>query len=279
MKKIAAFVGAALLAVLVGVLMTADAAGWRMRVPYSSYCSPPVEFMQPVEISQVSHTVVGKQAEVQSAFASTKSRNIRDHVIQLPEDGGKWQTMVIYGEQNRNSALDQRIQTMFASDARLQSLKSQTNYYEMGPLDPYVFSNYPTLPLPAIVVSRPQFATQVDANGQQRIYNTGHVEAVYRVYKEHIPADADKLARDIQTSLDLASTSGRPCPRPTPTPTPTPQPTPQPNPNPPPVIIPPSTPDKPAPEEDKDSTVLGWIVVAAVAGVGAFLALRREVEG
>jgi hypothetical protein len=175
-------------------------------------------------------------------------------VIELPEDGGMWHTVLVLD----GGPASQRVAEMFNHTPRLQSLSQQTKFYQYGPDHFWTQKNRAGYPLPVILVMRPS----IESGG------TNDFVRVYEQWGSGIPADGERLADDI------AKMVARPCPRPTPTPTPTPIPQPPPN-N---VPLIPMTPEEVQPPADQ-SRSFEWWMYAIIAGGGLFggwRALKRE---
>lgn len=59
----------------------------------------------------------------------------REHVIELPEDGGQWSLTIVYATNDHSSPEDRRLRAAFWSSARLRSLVAQTNTTTYHPQD------------------------------------------------------------------------------------------------------------------------------------------------
>ena len=177
---------------------------------------------------------------------------ISERVINLPEDGGAWHTVLVLDD----SPMSRHVAGLFNTTPRLQSLAAQTKTYQYPPDHWWTQKNRPGYPAPLILVMRPS----IEAGG------TNDYTRVYEQWGSGIPADGERLADDIAKMI------GRPCPRPEPAPTPVPQPLPMP----PVAPVIPMTPDVAPPPESNE---LEWLIYALIAGGGlggAGLGIRRE---
>ena len=164
-----------------------------------------------------------------------------ERIVQLPEDGGQWETLVAYETDTFTSERDQRLRSMLYNDARLSALRTQTRFVEMGPSNPHLKSSaYANMPRPALVISRPRFDRSV--SGEH--FNTGIVEPVYRNYGSSLPLTAARLSGQIQGAFDR-------CPKPKPTPGPVVE---TPSVDPPPKITPDEPAEPVADETDSETT-------------------------
>lgn len=70
--------------------------------------------------------------ENQSVLAeaiSAVSEEASARIVDLPEDGGKWYTVLCLHDKSLTNSQDRRLVGAFAADGRLQSLKAQTNMW------------------------------------------------------------------------------------------------------------------------------------------------------
>jgi len=179
------------------------------------------------------------------------SHHISERIMELPEDGNRWQTVLVLD----NSALSHHVAKQFNEDPRLKSLADQTTVYNYHPDHHWVKKNRGGYPVPLVLVQAP---TVSGSNDYQR---------VYEAWGSALPADSDKLAKDIAVSI-------RDCrPRPNPTPTPQPQPV-QP-------VTPliPLTPDEAKPPEEDELGLLFYAIAAAAGIGGAYLGVKKELGG
>jgi hypothetical protein len=184
-------------------------------------------------------------------LATAAGENIQERVMELPEDGGRWHTTLYFT--GREDSASRHVAYMFASNPKLQSLISQTQYHEYYPGDKYAVAWLPTVGVgrsPAIVIQDPMGKPVFKAEGAQ------------------ISSDARVLAAQIQQKLSDC----RPGPRPTPTPSPTPAPTP--GPVPPPDLGPAPTPPPEVKPEDNQKDL--WVLVGVLCGLAGAAALWTE---
>jgi len=178
-----------------------------------------------------------------------------DRVIELPEDGGQWQTVLVLDQ----SPLSQHLMAQFNSTPQLRDLWSQTKHYTYSANDPWVQRNRAGYPLPLVLLQRP-----TDLNGSNQW------ERVYESWGSGLPGTGDQLADSIATMIDN-SVRKRPCPQPSPTPGPQP---PSPTPVQPMIpLTPDSDPAKPA--EDETSKMIYFLVAGISAAGGALLAAKK----
>lgn len=181
---------------------------------------------------------------------------ISDRVIELPEDGSQWQTVLVLDQ----SPMSQHILAQFNSTPRLRELWNQTKHYTYSANDPWVRKNRSGYPLPLVLLQRP-----TDPNGSNQW------ERVYESWGSGLPGTGDQLA-DGMAAMISSSVRKRPCPQPSPTPGPGPQP--QPTPVQPMIpLTPDSDPAKPA--EDETSKLIYFIVAGLSAAGGALMAAKR----
>ena len=108
-------------------------------------------------------------------------------IIDLPEDGHLWHTTIV----TDNSSSSIAFMKMMNENPRLQSLLDQTQSHYFTPEDRLYKAHYHKYfgdNLPAILVQRP-----ANKDGTSR--------ACYKVSGRNIPANADRLADEIQTSV------------------------------------------------------------------------------
>jgi hypothetical protein len=135
----------------------------------------------------------------QPATTNSNSRAlIREHVIDLPEDGLKWETIIV---SDNKTEQEQTLVSAFSTDPRLISLTEQTKFYILPSNHWWVRSRMPNQPHPMVVVQRPK--------------------------PDNIPISSNVLAAEIQWAIDAAPVMAPCCPgEPVPVPAPVPQPTP-----------------------------------------------------
>lgn len=181
-------------------------------------------------------------------LAAYEQAPIAERVIELPDDGGLWQTVLVYSTPDRSTAADRRLAANWATTPRLQSLLAQTRKYEIEPghaWDYWIRNHLAGKPLPAVVVQKPSG------------------EVVYRAGADALPVDGETQANQIAQMI----ADCRPL-RPTPTPTPTPV-------GPPPDITPNIQPDGALPEggDEMEWWVYGLIALSGLGG--GYAALKK----
>lgn len=173
-----------------------------------------------------------------------------ERIINLPEDGSSWHTVLILD----NGPASQRIAQEFNTNPRLAGLKNDTKFYQYPPDHWWVQKYRAGYQPPLVLVQRPSVATG----------GTNDFIRVYEQWGNGLPLTGDILADDI------ASMVRRPCPRPTPTPTPVPQPQPV-QPVAPVAPVAPEPATIPPPEEND------WLIYALIAG-GGLLGAGKELK-
>lgn len=164
---------------------------------------------------------------------------VSERVIDLPEDGSLWQTIVIYSTPDKSAPADRRLASELATTPRLVSLQAQTKVYELDPRHWWVAQHAAGYPLPCVIVQQP--------SGDNRA--TVAYKADATALPESGEAMADQIARGIADC--------RPRPNPTPTPAPV---NPQPIPN--------TIPNIGPPEGDEGTNEIGWLAYAIIAAAG-----------
>jgi hypothetical protein len=189
----------------------------------------------------------------QPATTNSNSRAlIREHVIDLPEDGLKWETIIV---SDNKTEQEQTLVSAFSTDPRLISLTEQTKFYILPSNHWWVRSRMPNQPHPMVVVQRPK----PDNAGATRVY---HVTGA------NIPISSNVLAAEIQWAIDAAPVMAPCCPgEPVPVPVPAPVPAPVPQPTP---VLEDIRPKGPI-VADKN---LGYILIAAAGVAGAYMGYR-----
>lgn len=192
-----------------------------------------------------SHALLVKRLFEQDSFAP-----IEERVIELPEDGSLWQTVIVAPQDDASGA---HLRQQLRSDPRLVSLQAQTKVYDLSPNHWWVKQRLPGARLPAIVIQRPISATEA--------------KVIYKASGANLPSDSTTLANEIEAAI-ADCTDCRP--RPTPTPQPEPETTPDPIPD----LRPPGTPEvQPA---DDNLGILAYAMIAAAGLGGAYLGVKRD---
>lgn len=187
-----------------------------------------------------------------SRLAALEARAVpqeaRERVINLPEDGHVWQTVIVYATTDKSAASDRRLASAFATTPRLQSLQAQTKVYAYDASHWWVRKHLAGNELPAVLVMQP------GANGT--------ATRAFKASGQNLPLDGEPLADAIAQGIADC--------RPRPQPQPTPQPTPQP--------IPDSVPNLDEPTEPEPEDTLGMILYAVIAAAGlggAYLGVKN----
>lgn len=181
-----------------------------------------------------------------------KLRNERpaeEHVIQLPEDGGRYHLSLVLEEGWQ--ALRGRsvtVHSWFDSDPRLAGLKAQCHFHVYTPAHRWFHQNaHVAERFPAVILQRHDGYVLFKASGQ-----------------------------NLRTASALADAIADSCPRPRPQPTPPPQPFPQPTP---PVIpdtvLPDAKPDETA-QPVSEPGLIYYLIPLLLGGAGGGLAAARK---
>ncbi len=111
-----------------------------------------------------------------------ESQPIAERVMELPEDGGRWSTIVVYpdGEKDADS---RQLASWFATTPRLQSLQAQTKFFEFPAAHWWPRSYGPRTPAPYILV--------LDERNRP----------IYHAYRGSLPAAGEDLADEIQRQI------------------------------------------------------------------------------
>src|SRR3990167_6130847 len=216
----------------------------------------PVDPLARQQVNAITEAVNGLPKVNASVGQPPDEAWISERVINLPEDGGQWGYIFI----RDGSPESQRVADEMNKTPRLQSLVSQTHFYELDPGHPWVQQHRRGYPLPLLLLQRPS----IESGG------TNAYTRVYEQWGSGIPADGERLADDIAKMI------ARPCPKPGPTPTPQPAPQPTPPPNNVPLV--PLAPDEVAPPPEEEDG-LEWLIYALIAAGGlggAGLGVKRE---
>lgn len=174
---------------------------------------------------------------------------IEERVIELPEDGGNWHTVVV----TTPDAYGQRLKQNFENTPQLLALRSQTTYYELPPNHWWVRQHLKGATFPLVLVQRPVSATDA--------------KVIYKVSGPDVPGDGAILAGEIAQAIEDC----RPRPTPTPTPTPTPAPV---NPDPIPDLRPAVV--NPQPAQDEGLGLIAYALIAASGVGGAYFGLKGD---
>ncbi|MGE4136425.1 MAG: hypothetical protein AB7E98_12005 [Pirellulales bacterium] len=172
------------------------------------------------------------------AHAFVLANIAQERVIQLPEDGQVWATIVFTSDHWQTNPLERQVLAWFDSDPRLASLKAQTKFYHYTASDP-AYTHVP--------INKPghSFAQIVQGQFPCVIVQTFEGTKVFKVSGEHMPRQANALAHGISQALKkaqreyvvataqpavahdgVAHRDGKLFPRPRPKPCPAPTPTP-----------------------------------------------------
>jgi len=107
---------------------------------------------------------------------------IADRVMDLPEDGGRWSTIVVYPDGAKDIE-SRAVASWFATEPRLQSLRAQTRFFEFPQTAWWPRSYLPNTPAPYVIV--------LDENNR----------TIYHAYRGALPADGESVADEIQTRI------------------------------------------------------------------------------
>lgn len=177
----------------------------------------------------------------QAVDKALAARDIEEHVIQLPEDGGQFYLTVLTHENYQTRARDRELVAWFDSDPHLRALKSQTQFNHYTPNQQIYATRLggavPVTEFPAVVLQ--------ESNG--RVF--------FKAGARKLPSTPKELVKLIKDC----------CPRPKP-PGPSPSPTPGPEPMP---FIPDVGPPDEAPLGPADDGSIAWLAaLAALLGGG-----------
>lgn len=130
------------------------------------------------------------QYSAETAPAVTEIRFVSDdhprqeRIMELPEDGDMWSTIVVYGGESKLKGAENRtLAANFGTTPRLQSLKEQTKFYEMPANHWWVLKYHPGEPLPLVIVQM--------QNGRTVYKNSG----------DTVPRDGEMLADEIEDRI------------------------------------------------------------------------------
>lgn len=206
------------------------------------------QFVQPNPLDELR---ANQLAIVEAMRALHVEPQLRERVIELPEDAGAWYTTLVYDAPTPAQPASRQLAAMMATNPRLQSLTAQTKTIIYTPGDRMYqsrFRHYYSSATPQIIVQDP----------------TGKV--AFKASGEAIPADAELLADAIAAGIEQC------CPRPRPRPD---QPQPQPTPQPTPATIPDIGPT-PTETPGGDLSPLLFLLPFLAGGAGAFSQLKKE---
>lgn len=111
-----------------------------------------------------------------------ESQLVQERVIELPEDGGRWSTIVVYPD-GAKDVESRSVASWFATEPRLQSLKAQTKYFELPASHWWPRSYAANVPAPCVILLDEQHKT------------------IYSAYRGAMPGDGGSLADDIQARI------------------------------------------------------------------------------
>lgn len=201
----------------------------------------PVDELAREQASAVTVAVNGLPKQHAEVGTPPDTKWISERVIELPEDGGMWHTVLILD----NSLESKRVADEFNKNPRLQSLTTQTKFYQYSPDHWWVQRHRNGYRYPLVLVQRPSIETG----------GTNDFVRVYESWGQDVPLNGDLLADDIAKMI------ARPCPNP--------QPAPQPAPVTPPnnvPLVPTLTPQDTEPPADQSSWQ--WWMYAIIAAGG-----------
>lgn len=136
--------------------------------------------------------------EAAAAAATEKfEKLIRDRVIDLPEDGDKWHTTIVYYDP-QTEADSAKLAAQFASTPRLQSLLAQTHVHTWTVKDP---------------VWRARYAHEFQNITPGVIVQNADGDPVYKASGKNLPKDGEQLANEIAAAISSSCPNGH-CPNP-----------------------------------------------------------------
>ena len=130
----------------------------------------PVDPLARQQVNAITDAVNGLPRPQASVGQPPDEAWISERVINLPEDGGMWHTVLVLD----NGIESQRLAGEFNTNPRLQSLTSQTKFYQYSQDHWWTRRNRPGYQLPLILVMRPSIETG-GTNEFTRVY--GEVES------------------------------------------------------------------------------------------------------
>jgi hypothetical protein len=151
---------------------------------------PLVQPEKPAADPEVMMAHVNLLASSVNQMRLASKQEVRAPVLQLPEDGRKWYTVLIYRDKALTDQADRHLAAMVATTPRLQSLTAQTKVLGWDQKDPLYVERYRQFfgdRLPAIIV-------QNDAG-----------RVLYKVSGSHVPIDGEALADEIAASIGQTS--------------------------------------------------------------------------
>ena len=203
--------------------------------------------------SPMEQQIVALNAELQTA--NQKLNTPQQRIIQLPEDGFAWHTIIIYKDRSLTDPMDRQVSAMFSSTPRLMSLKAQTHTWEVDPTDRVNGARY----------------AKSGGNVMPQVWLVrSDGLSCYKATGDNIPKDGERLADEIANSI--AECYPRP-PRPGPGPDNVPQPVVQPIPN----SIPDLRPQSVTTEDGmgQGEMIIVGLLIAASAVAGAINESRK----
>lgn len=107
---------------------------------------------------------------------------ISERIIDLPEDGGLWTSIVVYDD-GAKSADSRAVASWFATTPRLQSLQAQTKHFAWPASHWWVKQYRPRTPVPFVL-----------------LLDERH-KPVYEAYRGQLPPDGEALADEVEQQI------------------------------------------------------------------------------
>lgn len=151
-------------------------------------------------VAQLQEPAADEQRPLHAAAAVEKlEQMIRERVIELPEDGDKWHTTIVYRDPQTDAA-SAKLAAQFAATPRLQSLLAQTHVHTWTAKDPIWRSRYAR-----------EFGNV--APGVEVQMADGRM--IYKASGTNLPEDGEQLAGEIAAAVasccpDAADKTRRP---------------------------------------------------------------------
>jgi hypothetical protein len=175
---------------------------------------------------------------------------MKEKVVDLPEDGQRWYTVVIYRDKRLTEPADRHLAAMLASTPRLQALAAQTTVTTWDRSDPLYAARYQRFlggETPAVLVQ------------------THAGKVCYLARGANIPGDGEKLADEVAQAIEQCRPHK-----------PRPNDTPKPGPATPDGQIPDLRPQSPAQEEGQPWGLLAFLLPVLSGLGGAGLAWKKS---
>lgn len=140
----------------------------------------------------------GEEKPLEASAAAEKfEKLIRERIIDLPEDGEKWHTTIVYYDP-QTEANSAKLAAQFAATPRLQSLLSQTHVHTWTVKDP---------------IWRARYRGEFNGITPGVIVQNADGDPVYKASGTNLPADGEQLAGEIAAAIASTCPDGQ-CPNP-----------------------------------------------------------------